>query len=344
MDCFIAKYKDGEIEKSFHFPRSQFDQAKAEAWLSKNNIQNFWFIFEVNEPVNLSEHEVKFSGEVGFDITLDRLIPHIQAKKKIVIDSYGGDLFEGYRIMDYINHIGGDVEVGVLGVCMSAATLIPIYAKNSWATANSRFMIHKPWAVVVGDDKFMAQQADELKGETDNLVKIYSKKSGKTAAKVLDLMEKDSIITAKEAKEFGLISKINKSIVELKNEKMNEELEKRMEALTEKTNSVWDNIKNLFDAKKEEKDDKTEELMEKITALETELSELKAEKEAVEKKAQALDEAKAEFETITEELKALRTEIKIEGRQNNFKQPEKTKAFDAEEFKRVKDKLNKEGK
>jgi len=354
MDCFIAKYKDKDFEKAYHFPKSQFNQEQAEKWLNDHGIKNFFFFFEPNKPIDLSENEVKFRGEVGFDITLEGMLPYIKAKKKIVIDSGGGDLFEGYRIMDYINHVGGEVEIGVLGICMSAATLIPLNSKNSWATPNSRFLIHEPWAVVVGDATFMAQQAEELKKEADNLAKIYSKNSTKSLKEVKELMSLNTIISAKEAKEYGLISKINKSIVELKKEKMTDELVSKIDDLTKRNESVWARIENLFKPKAEETEteevaeDDPETLKAKIAELEAENASLKEKIKELEgegeEEAKALEEVKAEFTAITNELKSIRSQVKIEGRTQNFKTAEKTKAFDKEEYDRLEKKLKKEGK
>ena len=39
-------------------------------------------------------------GEVGWEITLETIMPYVEAGKDIVLDTYGGDLWEALSIYD----------------------------------------------------------------------------------------------------------------------------------------------------------------------------------------------------------------------------------------------------
>lgn len=238
MEHFIARYEHNGLKRAYRFDKNQFTEQRASEWMQSNGIQNFSFFFEPSDPINLGDNEVMFRGEVGFDITLERLLPYLHKGNKIVIDSYGGSLFEGYRIMDAINHLGAEIEIGILGIAASAATLIPLATKNNWATPNARFLIHNPWIFDAGDAAFMEKKAAELRDEEQNLAKIYAKASGQTEARMRNLMKEERMLTAKEAKELGLITKINKSKVELKTDEMNEKMEEKLNVLEGLMNRV----------------------------------------------------------------------------------------------------------
>ena len=83
-------------------------------------------------------------GEIGYDITLSSL----EGKDSVLINSPGGSLFEGLAMYDYV--AGNDIEVGVIGVSASAATLPLIASSKAWGTPNSRYLIHNPWSMAIG--------------------------------------------------------------------------------------------------------------------------------------------------------------------------------------------------
>ncbi len=172
---YIARYELNGQKRATMFDKSRFTEKQASEWLQGQGVQNFIFFFEPYEPIVLSDDEILFTGEVGFDITLARILPYIKDKKKLVFDSFGGSLFEAYRILDAINHLDQEVEIGVIGICASAATLFPLATENSWTTANARFLLHNAFVFEAGDAAFMEKKAKALRDEENTLVKLYSK-------------------------------------------------------------------------------------------------------------------------------------------------------------------------
>lgn len=210
MKNFIAKYNLNGIERTIRFDGNKFDKAKAEQLLAANDIKNFFFFFDENQFIDMPDGSVMISGEVGFDITLDRIKPYLDEGRRIIVDSPGGSLWEGLKIYDYIKEFTPDAAIGVLGLCASAATLPLISAKkeNRSGSGNSRFLIHNPWAFAVGDAETLRLESDVLQVEEDNLIAIYSRELGKTPEEIKARMKPEMIMNPKEAFDFGIIGEI----------------------------------------------------------------------------------------------------------------------------------------
>ena len=238
---FVARFEKDGITRSLAFRKSEFDEAKAGEHLRNMGVNNFFMFFEPTPPVDIDENTVLFSGDVGFDITLDTVLPVLKEGKTIVFDSYGGDLWEGLKMYDAIKALGADVEVGILGSCMSAATLPLCAATKRWTTPNSRLLIHNAWSWVVGDAATLKKEADALAEENLGAAKIYAELTGATVAEMLELMNEERVMRADEMLQRGFVN-------EIKNQKKEEEmdskeLEKKLKAQEE---SIMKKIQAFF--------------------------------------------------------------------------------------------------
>lgn len=234
MNRFKATYKDENgVQKAYIFDSTVFDKDSASAFMRNQGIQNFFFFFETNEPQPFGENGLKFSGEVGFDITENNLIPAISEGKDIVLDSFGGDLWESWKIYDSIKALGLNPSIGVIGTCASAAMQILLATENRWISENSRGLIHNPTIGVVGDDYFLRSKADQLEKEKLRLANLYAQVSGRELTEILDLMKAEIMLDSDQMLSYNFAkSKIKDFDLSInnnsKNEKMNEEVKKEM--------------------------------------------------------------------------------------------------------------------
>jgi len=237
---FVARFEQGGITRSVAFRKGEFDEAQAGEHLKKMGVNNFLMFFEPAPPVDIDENTVLFSGDVGFDITLDTVLPVLKQGKAIVFDSFGGDLWEGLKIHDAIKALGVDVEVGILGSCMSAATLPLCAASKRWTTPNSRLLIHNAWSWMAGDAATLKKEADALAEENEGAAKIYAELTGATVAEMLELMNEERVMRADEMLRRGFVN-------EIKNQKEEEmdskEFEKKLQAQEE---SIMKKIQAFF--------------------------------------------------------------------------------------------------
>ena len=237
---FIARYDVNGVSRTAFFSRDKYTKADAEKELSDKGVQNFFMFFEPYAPVQFGDNAWLFRGDIGFDITTEVLLPYLQAGNEIVLDSFGGLLWEGWKIYDTIKAMGTNPSIGVLGSCASAATLPLLATENRWATANSRLLIHNPWADVVGDDAVMYTTADFLKGEKMTAANMYATVSNKPVDEILALMKEERFMSATEMLQYNFITEIRGEI-KPKIEEMNKEEIKA--ALDEQEKSLLSKIK-----------------------------------------------------------------------------------------------------
>ena len=235
MNRFKATYKDENgRQAAFIFDSTIFNKESAEEFLKSRGVQNFFFFFEPSKPVPFGENGVKFSGDVGFDITENNLIPVITEGKDIVIDSNGGDLWESWKIYDSIKALNLNPSIGVIGTCASAAMQILLATENRWVSENSRGLVHNPTIRVIGDDYELRTRANGLEKERLRLANLYVQVSGRELSEIVDLMNAERLLDSDEMlaynfakskiKDFNFSTNIN-------NNEMNEEVKKEMNLL-----------------------------------------------------------------------------------------------------------------
>lgn len=208
IGSFIARYEENGVKKSYLFNKSKFNQEQAEQWLQAKGIKNFWFFFEPSKPTQMGQNTFMFKGEIGWDITFDILLPYLEADNDLIVDSFGGDLWEGLKIYDGIKALGKNPNIGILGSCASATTFMVLATENSWISPNSRFLIHNPWCWEAGDDEAMQRMADELKKEKLNAAQLYADHTGKTLEEMVALMKAETFLNATETKAYGFVKEI----------------------------------------------------------------------------------------------------------------------------------------
>lgn len=181
------------------------------------------------------------SGEIGTDITIQSL-----TGGRYILNSFGGSLIEGLSMYDML--VANDNEMGVIGICASAATLPLLACSNRWGTPNSKYLIHNPAAGIEGDALALAKAAIELKDFENQTIDIYSKHLSISKEEIAEMMNKDSLLTAQQALEIGLINEIKDYRVtpEMKSLilKSNIKMEKQKDIM--KFEGLIKEIKNLF--------------------------------------------------------------------------------------------------
>ncbi|HWL09562.1 MAG TPA: head maturation protease, ClpP-related [Planctomicrobium sp.] len=126
----------------------------------------------------------------------------------VLINSYGGDVFEGLTIYNLLKDHKANLSIHVAGVAASIASIIAMSGDQITMAAGSWMMIHNPWGITLGESSDMRRYADLLDGITDDLAKVYADRSGKEPGFFKDLMAKETWIDAETAVSYGLASEI----------------------------------------------------------------------------------------------------------------------------------------
>ncbi len=147
------------------------------------------------------------------------LLDNDDAKKpvKIFINSPGGSADDGFAIYDMIRFIRPPVKVVSVGLSASAATVIMMAAekKNRFALPNARIMIHQPSMRYFGAAEDLRRTAEQILKLRERINELYSKETGQPLEKVQEDTDRDYWLSADEAVEYGLISKVIGSFAEL---------------------------------------------------------------------------------------------------------------------------------
>jgi ATP-dependent Clp protease, protease subunit len=136
-----------------------------------------------------------------------------------VINSPGGAVDAGFAIWDQVRMIKAPVATLVTGLAASMGSILSLCAspKLRFATPHSRIMIHQPRlsGVIQGQATDLEIQAKEMIKTRTLLIDIYVKATGKDADAIERAIDRDTWMTAEEAKEFGLLDGITQSFEEL---------------------------------------------------------------------------------------------------------------------------------
>jgi len=127
---------------------------------------------------------------------------------KILINSVGGSVFDGYSIISVINEISDKVNITSknVGVAYSMAGVILASCRQRTALNYSTTMIHDPFFNTKKELK--ASDRSMLDKITLSLNNILVNVTGQTAETITEKMKNETTFTATEALEFGLIDNI----------------------------------------------------------------------------------------------------------------------------------------
>lgn len=131
------------------------------------------------------------------------------------INSPGGEVFAGWGVVAKMRERKGKVYVKVDGFAASMAAFIPMFADNVEALDVSTFLLHRAAMHIENpkDQEFLDKVNKDLRARMES--KLDSEKLKElTGTSIKDLFEKEERInltlTAKQAKQIGLVDKINK--------------------------------------------------------------------------------------------------------------------------------------
>lgn len=174
-----------------------------------------------SRTVYMGSTEVDLDGnESGTDPKMaERIIKalHLLDQKNepitIIMNNPGGDWYAGMAIYDAIRACQSEITIKVFGMAMSMGAIILQSADNRVLTTNSKVMIHYGFAGMEGHTKTFQKWAEEYK-KIDNemeiilLDKIKEKHPTFTLDQLKNLLDHDTILSAKEAINLGLADEI----------------------------------------------------------------------------------------------------------------------------------------
>jgi ATP-dependent Clp protease protease subunit len=128
----------------------------------------------------------------------------------IYINSPGGSFTALTAIYDTMNFIRPDVATYCMGQAASAAAVLLAAGTpgKRHALQHSRVLIHQPYSEGGGQGSDIEIQAREILRMRSLLESMLATHSGRSEEQVRKDIERDKILTAVEAKEYGLIDEV----------------------------------------------------------------------------------------------------------------------------------------
>ncbi len=128
----------------------------------------------------------------------------------VYINSPGGSITAGMAIYDTMQFIRPDVTTICVGQCASmGALLLAAGTKGKrFALPNSRILIHQPSGGAQGQATDIRIQAEEIIRMRELTSQILAKHTGQPFEVIERDVERDRIMSAMQAKEYGLIDEV----------------------------------------------------------------------------------------------------------------------------------------
>ena len=135
------------------------------------------------------------------------------------VNSPGGSVTSGFAIYDTMRFMGPDVRVVCQGLCASIATVILMGAtkEHRLSLPHSRLLIHQPMipSTVYGPASDLEITANELIKTRDKINQLLAAETGQPFERVEQDTNRDYWMTADEAVEYGLLTRVVTSRADL---------------------------------------------------------------------------------------------------------------------------------
>lgn len=158
--------------------------------------------------------QINIIGSIGgWEVTLQNVIEQVKSlgnvdEYLVVINSGGGEVFEGYAIYNYLTSLNKPITTRGIGLVASIATVIFLAGNKRQLYDNTQFLIHNPWSATEGDATEFIKKAEELKVIENNLVEFYVRNTGNEADTISSLMQQDKFVSSEVALELKFATEI----------------------------------------------------------------------------------------------------------------------------------------
>ena len=177
----------------------------------------------IEETLSFKSRFVLVFGEITHSVanaTCQRLIAlstESDAPITMLISSPGGHVESGDAIHDMIRFVRAPVTTVGTGWVASAGTHIFLSPprERRFCLPNTRFMIHQPAGGAGGQATDIAIQAKEILRTRERIGRVIAKQTGRPFETVARDMERDFWMSAVEAIEYGIVSRVIERQTEL---------------------------------------------------------------------------------------------------------------------------------
>jgi len=128
----------------------------------------------------------------------------------LYINSPGGEMTTLFAIYDTMQYIKPDVSTIVMGQAASAAAVLALSGTKGkrYALPHARILLHQPYGGAEGQAVDIEIQAKEIVRNRELMNEIIARHTGQPLERVSKDTDRDFILTAEQAVEYGAVDEI----------------------------------------------------------------------------------------------------------------------------------------
>ena len=160
--------------------------------------------YSIQAKADQKTADISIYDEIGYwGVTAKQFIGDLKALDattiKLAINSPGGAVFDALAIYNALRQHPAAVEVTIMGVAASAASVIAMAGDTIVMPENAFMMIHNPLNLAYGNADDLREMADVLDKIGASLIGIYAKRTGMPEDEIKTLLDAETWLNAEEA-------------------------------------------------------------------------------------------------------------------------------------------------
>ena len=170
-----------------------------------HRIRAFQGVFRLEQGTVPAINLYDIVGEGGVTAgDVRRMLDAITAPTiRLRVDSPGGDVFDGLAIFnDLVSH-PARVEVEIVGLAASAASVIAMAGDSIEIAPAAFLMIHRAWSLSLGNAADLRHTAGVLDQVDATLAQIYTDATGQPQKKIITMMDAETWMDGQAAVDAG---------------------------------------------------------------------------------------------------------------------------------------------
>ncbi len=163
--------------------------------------------------------------EGNTDTGIKRMLDSLGDKEEIdvVINSNGGDVFQGIAIGNLLKANKAKINVIINGIAASAASIIAMAGDTIQIYSNAQLMIHRASTWEEGNVDDFRRIADQLESIDKSVKASYKKRFNGTDEELQKLLVDETFMDAETALNYGLVDEIVDEVEETDPQEIEEE-------------------------------------------------------------------------------------------------------------------------
>lgn len=183
-------------------------------------MTKFWNFRTVKDETGEDERELVMQGPIaeeswwGDEVTPEEFRQELNADTGPVtvwINSPGGDVFAAsaiYTMLREYSARNGKITVKIDALAASAASVIAMAGDEVQMAPTALLMVHNPATIAMGDVREMEQTIQVLNEVKESIINAYVAKTGLSRNKLATMMDEETWMNARRAREDGFCDKI----------------------------------------------------------------------------------------------------------------------------------------